>query len=168
MLEAFVGWEGVGLSSFILINFWYTRCQAVRSAIKALIFNRIGDFGLCLAIGWIYLIFGSLDFATLSLLAPTLLDNSFIWMEWHIGSLNIIGCALSFAATGKSAQLGLHTWLSDAMEGPTPVSALIHAATMVTAGLFLIFRSAIHSVIVVIFYIGAWFLPILPAWYRTT
>jgi NADH-quinone oxidoreductase subunit L len=97
LLQAFVGWEGVGLSSFILINFWYTRCQAVRSAIKALILNRIGDFGLCLAIGWIYLIFGSLDFATISLLAPTLLDNSFIWMEWHIGSLNIIGCALSFA-----------------------------------------------------------------------
>ena len=140
LLQAFVGWEGVGLSSFLLINFWKTRGQAVRSAIKALIFNRIGDFGLCLAMGGMYLLFGSLDFATMCLLAPTMAEACLIWMTFKIGALNFIGAWLILAAIGKSAQLGLHGWLSDAMEGPTPVSALIHAATMVTAGVFLIYR----------------------------
>ena len=145
LLQAFVGWEGVGLSSFLLINFWKTRTQAVKSAIKALIFNRIGDFGLCVAMGGMYLLFGSFDFATLCLLAPSLASASFIWITLKIGALNLIGAFLLLAAIGKSSQLGLQAWLSDAMEGPIPVSALIHAATMVTAGVYLIYRcSMIH------------------------
>ena len=108
LLQAFVGWEGVGLSSFLLINFWKTRGQAVRSAVKALIFNRIGDFGLCIAMGGMYLIFGSLDFATMCLLAPTMSEACLIWMTFKIGALNFIGAWLLLAAVGKSAQLGLH------------------------------------------------------------
>ena len=127
-LQLFVGWEGVGLCSYLLINFWFTRIQANKAAIKAMIFNRIGDFCLIVSILFLFLNFKTLDFSTLFLLIP--------FLDFKI--LNIIGGFLFLGAVGKSAQLGLHCWLPDAMEGPTPVSALIHAATMVTAGIFLI------------------------------
>ena len=131
LIQAFIGWEGIGIASFLLVNFWMTRCNAVRSAIKALLFNRIGDFGLCLAMGGMYLIFGSLDFATICLLAPTMTEWNLTCATFEIGALNWISTLLFLSTMGKSAQVGLHSWLSDAMEGPTPVSALIHAATMV-------------------------------------
>lgn len=132
-LQLFIGWEGVGLCSYLLINFWFTRIQANKAAIKAMLINRIGDMGLILAIFLILKYFGSLEFEILS--------N--ILLEENSQEVIEIICFLLFIATiGKSAQLGLHTWLPDAMEGPTPVSALIHAATMVTAGVFLIIRSA--------------------------
>jgi len=139
-LQMFVGWEGVGLSSYLLINFWFTRIQANKAAIKAMLINRIGDFALLLAIFSIYFIFNSLDYDVIFTLVPLALDYQ-VWVAGFEFSLIDIICILLFiGAMGKSAQLGLHTWLPDAMEGPTPVSALIHAATMVTAGVFLIAR----------------------------
>jgi len=139
-LQMFVGWEGVGICSYLLINFWFTRIQANKAAIKAMLINRIGDFALLLAIFGIYFICNSLNYDIIFTMAP-LFENYYL----SIGNLKISGidliCILLFVgAMGKSAQLGLHTWLPDAMEGPTPVSALIHAATMVTAGVFLICR----------------------------
>nr|YP_010289347.1 NADH dehydrogenase subunit 5 [Erythropodium caribaeorum]UKP87618.1 NADH dehydrogenase subunit 5 [Erythropodium caribaeorum] len=129
-VQLFIGWEGVGLCSYLLINFWFTRIQANKAAIKAMLINRIGDIGLMLAIILIWKEFGTLDYCSLfSTLHPS---SACTW----------ICILLTIGAIGKSAQLGLHTWLPDAMEGPTPVSALIHAATMVTAGVFLIIRSA--------------------------
>nr|YP_010322720.1 NADH dehydrogenase subunit 5 [Arula petunia]UKP87338.1 NADH dehydrogenase subunit 5 [Arula petunia] len=129
-VQLFIGWEGVGLCSYLLINFWFTRIQANKAAIKAMLINRIGDIGLMLAIILIWKEFGVLDYCSLfSALSPS---SACTW----------ICILLTIGAVGKSAQLGLHTWLPDAMEGPTPVSALIHAATMVTAGVFLIIRSA--------------------------
>nr|YP_010322608.1 NADH dehydrogenase subunit 5 [Acrophytum claviger]UKP87170.1 NADH dehydrogenase subunit 5 [Acrophytum claviger] len=129
-VQLFIGWEGVGLCSYLLINFWFTRIQANKAAIKAMLINRIGDIGLMLAIILIWKEFGVLDYCSLfSALSPS---SACTW----------ICILLTVGAVGKSAQLGLHTWLPDAMEGPTPVSALIHAATMVTAGVFLIIRSA--------------------------
>ena len=139
-IQLFFGWEGVGLASYLLINFWYTRLQANKSAIKAMLVNRVGDFGLALGIIATFSLFKSVDFATVFACSSHFAETSFIFfhLEWH--ALNLI-CALLFVgAVGKSAQLGLHTWLPDAMEGPTPVSALIHAATMVTAGVFMIAR----------------------------
>jgi len=139
-IQLFFGWEGVGLASYLLINFWYTRLQANKSAIKAMLVNRVGDFGLALGIIATFSLFKSVDFATVFACSAHFADTSFIFfqLEWH--ALSLI-CALLFVgAVGKSAQLGLHTWLPDAMEGPTPVSALIHAATMVTAGVFMIAR----------------------------
>ena len=129
-VQLFIGWEGVGLCSYLLINFWFTRIQANKAAIKAMLINRIGDIGLMLAIILIWKEFGVLDYCSLfSALSPS-------------SACTCICILLTIGAVGKSAQLGLHTWLPDAMEGPTPVSALIHAATMVTAGVFLIIRSA--------------------------
>nr|YP_010322622.1 NADH dehydrogenase subunit 5 [Acrossota amboinensis]UKP87184.1 NADH dehydrogenase subunit 5 [Acrossota amboinensis] len=129
-VQLFIGWEGVGLCSFLLINFWFTRIQANKAAIKAMLINRVGDIGLMLAIILIWKEFGVLDYCSLfSVLSSS---SACTW----------ICILLTIGAAGKSAQLGLHTWLPDAMEGPTPVSALIHAATMVTAGVFLIIRSA--------------------------
>ncbi|CAL6448416.1 unnamed protein product [Bathycoccus prasinos] len=139
-IQLFFGWEGVGLASYLLINFWYTRLQANKSAIKAMLVNRVGDFGLALGIIATFSLFKSVDFATVFACSAHFAETSFIFfhLEWH--ALSLI-CALLFVgAVGKSAQLGLHTWLPDAMEGPTPVSALIHAATMVTAGVFMIAR----------------------------
>lgn len=130
-IQMFLGWEGVGLCSYLLISFWFTRVQANKAAIKALIVNRVGDFGLSIGIIFIFFFFRSVDFATVFALAPFYSGNAFLE----------VACLLLFVGSvGKSAQLGLHTWLPDAMEGPTPVSALIHAATMVTAGVFLIIR----------------------------
>ena len=139
-LQMFVGWEGVGLSSYLLINFWFTRIQANKAAIKAMLVNRVGDFALLLAIFAIYFVFNSLDYDTVFSLTPLMLDHKILIGGSEIPALDMICILLFVGAMGKSAQLGLHTWLPDAMEGPTPVSALIHAATMVTAGVFLLAR----------------------------
>ncbi|YP_001031202.1 NADH dehydrogenase subunit 5 (mitochondrion) [Amphimedon queenslandica] len=129
-LQLFIGWEGVGVCSYLLINFWLTRIRANRAAMKAMLVNRMGDIGVVLAMLLMYREFGTLDFSTLSGLSGT-----------DAPHMTAICLLLLMGAVGKSAQLGLHTWLPDAMEGPTPVSALIHAATMVTAGVYLIIRS---------------------------
>jgi len=141
-IQMFVGWEGVGLCSYLLINFWYTRIQANKAAIKAMVLNRIGDFGLILGILIIFVKYKSVDYSTVFALTPLFINDTFIFLNIEFNLINIIGFLLFVGAVGKSAQLGLHTWLPDAMEGPTPVSALIHAATMVTAGVFLIARSS--------------------------
>ena len=139
-LQMFVGWEGVGLCSYLLINFWYGRIQANKSALKAMIINRIGDFGLALAIFSIYALFQSLDYPIVFSLVSNYSESTLSIFGLNMNILDIIGFFIFIGAVGKSAQIGLHTWLPDAMEGPTPVSALIHAATMVTAGVFLICR----------------------------
>ena len=139
-LQMFVGWEGVGLSSYLLINFWFTRIQANKSAIKAMLVNRIGDFFILLAMFLIYYVFNSLDYDIVFNLAPLTLGYTILIGGIDFNAIDIICIFLFLGAMGKSAQLGLHTWLPDAMEGPTPVSALIHAATMVTAGVFLLAR----------------------------
>lgn len=139
-VQMFLGWEGVGLCSYLLINFWYTRVQANKAAIKAMIMNRIGDFGLSLGMMAIFAIFQTIDFATFFAIAPVMADKNFLFLNYSVDVLTTICLLLFVGSVGKSAQLGLHTWLPDAMEGPTPVSALIHAATMVTAGVFLIVR----------------------------
>lgn len=139
-LQMFVGWEGVGVSSYLLINFWFTRIQANKAAIKAMLVNRVGDFALLLSIFTIYFIFNSLDYDVVFTLAPLALGFKICIGSFQVPALDFICFFLFLGAMGKSAQLGLHTWLPDAMEGPTPVSALIHAATMVTAGVFLICR----------------------------
>jgi len=145
-IQMFFGWEGVGLASYLLINFWFTRLQANKSAIKAMLMNRVGDFGLALGIMAIFSLFKTVDFATVFAcahsLSPKIHTFSFCTFEWQSNPLDLIGILLFIGAIGKSAQLGLHTWLPDAMEGPTPVSALIHAATMVTAGVFLLARTS--------------------------
>jgi len=142
-VQLFVGWEGVGLCSFLLINFWFARIQANKAAIKAMVINRIGDFGLALGIFLIFVYFKSVDYATVFALTPFFVDVNLQLLSFDLNVLNLIGFLLFIGAIGKSAQLGLHTWLPDAMEGPTPVSALIHAATMVTAGVFLIARNSL-------------------------
>ena len=139
-LQLFFGWEGVGLCSYLLINFWFTRLQANKSAIKAMIVNRVGDFGLAIAIFSIFLVFKTIDFCTVFSLVPYFASDNIFFLGYSFSSINLIAFLLFVGAVGKSAQLILHTWLPDAMEGPTPVSALIHAATMVTAGVFLIIR----------------------------
>jgi len=139
-LQLFVGWEGVGLASYLLINFWFTRIQANKSSIKAMLVNRVGDFFLLLAIFAIFLICDSLDFDVVFSLSTKIKEYSFALGYLNISLIHFICLCLFLGAVGKSAQLGLHSWLPDAMEGPTPVSALIHAATMVTAGVFLIIR----------------------------
>jgi NADH-ubiquinone oxidoreductase chain 5 len=139
-IQLFLGWEGVGLCSYLLISFWYTRIQANKAAIKAMIMNRIGDFGLSLGIMLIFYVFKSLDFTTVFTLVPFFAKKTVLFFNTEIHLLTTICLLLFIGAIGKSAQIGLHTWLPDAMEGPTPVSALIHAATMVTAGVFLIIR----------------------------
>jgi len=139
-VQMFVGWEGVGLCSFLLINFWFTRIQANKAAIKAMVVNRIGDFGLALGIFTIFVKFKALDYATVFSMVPFFCNDYIIFLNIKFNVISLIGILLIIGAMGKSAQLGLHTWLPDAMEGPTPVSALIHAATMVTAGVFLLAR----------------------------
>ena len=139
-LQMFVGWEGVGLSSYLLINFWFTRIQANKSAIKAMLVNRVGDFFILLGLFSIYYVFNSLDYDIVFSLVPLVTDLKLLFINFEISAIDLICLFLFFGAMGKSAQLGLHTWLPDAMEGPTPVSALIHAATMVTAGVFLLAR----------------------------
>lgn len=141
LIQLFLGWEGVGLCSYLLINFWFTRIQANKAAIKAMVLNRIGDLALSLAIFLNFALFGTFNFSvifsTVSLEIFTIFE---VFGVMVLQYLDVIGILFAIGAAGKSAQIGLHTWLPDAMEGPTPVSALIHAATMVTAGVFLIIR----------------------------
>jgi proton-translocating NADH-quinone oxidoreductase chain L len=139
-IQMFVGWEGVGVSSYLLINFWFTRIQANKSAIKAMLVNRVGDFFILIALFLIFFTFSSLDYDVVFSTSVLAAGNLHIFGLLHIPVIDLICLCLFLGAMGKSAQLGLHTWLPDAMEGPTPVSALIHAATMVTAGVFLISR----------------------------
>jgi NADH-quinone oxidoreductase subunit L len=139
-VQLFFGWEGVGLMSYLLIGFWYDRPSANAAAIKAFIVNRVGDFGFALGIFAVFLIFGSLDFSTVFGRAPGVVGAKMEFLSWQVDKLPLACILLFIGAMGKSAQIPLHTWLPDAMEGPTPVSALIHAATMVTAGVFMVAR----------------------------
>ena len=139
-IQMFVGWEGVGICSYLLINFWFTRIQANKSAIKAMLVNRVGDFFILLGMFTIYVVFNTLDYDIVFSLVPLVYQNKILFWFLEFSVIDLISILLFLGAMGKSAQLGLHTWLPDAMEGPTPVSALIHAATMVTAGVFLIIR----------------------------
>jgi proton-translocating NADH-quinone oxidoreductase chain L len=139
-VQLFVGWEGVGLCSYLLINFWFSRLQANKAAIKAMIVNRVGDVGLALGIFGIFVVFKSVDYSTVFALSSNVAHETFLFFNFEVSKLDVICILLFIGAVGKSAQLGLHTWLPDAMEGPTPVSALIHAATMVTAGVFMVAR----------------------------
>ena len=141
-IQMFVGWEGVGLCSYLLINFWFTRIQANKAAIKAMLMNRIGDFSLIIGIIIIFIYYKSVDYASVASVTPFLKTDFINFLNINLGLLTVVSVFLFIGAVGKSAQLGLHTWLPDAMEGPTPVSALIHAATMVTAGVFLLARSS--------------------------
>lgn len=140
LVQIFVGWEGVGLCSYLLINFWFTRIQANKAAIKAILVNRVGDFGLALGIFGLFLETGSVEYSTIFSIVPFIFNKTFFLFSYEFHFLNLFSFLLFVGAVGKSAQVGLHTWLPDAIEGPTPVSALIHAATMVTAGVFLLVR----------------------------
>ncbi len=139
-LQLFFGWEGVGLSSYLLIGFWYEKESANVAAIKAFLVNRVGDIGFALGIIATFFIFGSVRFKDIFADVPLHALDTFQFLGYELHALTIAGFLLFIGAMGKSAQLGLHTWLPDAMEGPTPVSALIHAATMVTAGVFMVVR----------------------------
>jgi NADH-ubiquinone oxidoreductase chain 5 len=139
-IQLFIGWEGIGLCSYLLISFWNTRVQASKSALKALILNRIGDFGFLCGSLLVFYFFRSFDFSIVFGLSFYFQEVSLTLMSYKFNALEIISFFLFIGSMGKSAQIGLHTWLPDAMEGPTPVSALIHAATLVTAGIFLVVR----------------------------
>ncbi len=139
-LQLFFGWEGVGLCSYLLIGFWYKKESANNAAIKAFVVNRIGDFGLAIGIFLIFFYFGSVNFNEVFQAAPQYIDKKISIFGYEASLITFICLFLFIGAMGKSAQFLLHTWLPDAMEGPTPVSALIHAATMVTAGVFLVVR----------------------------
>ncbi|WP_027548096.1 NADH-quinone oxidoreductase subunit L [Bradyrhizobium sp. WSM2254] len=140
LVQLFFGWEGVGLASYLLIGFWYQKPSANAAAIKAFVVNRVGDFGFALGIFAIFMLVGSTDFETIFHAAPGLTGKTINFLGWHADALTLTCLLLFMGAMGKSAQFLLHTWLPDAMEGPTPVSALIHAATMVTAGVFMVAR----------------------------
>jgi NADH-quinone oxidoreductase subunit L len=142
LAQMFFGWEGVGLASYLLIGFWYHKPEANAAAIKAFIVNRVGDFGFALGIFAVFMMTSSIDFDTIFAQAPSLTGKAINFFGWHADALTLICLLLFMGAMGKSAQFLLHTWLPDAMEGPTPVSALIHAATMVTAGVFMVARRA--------------------------
>ena len=140
LVQLFFGWEGVGVASYLLIGFWYKKESAHTAAMKAFVVNRVGDFGFALGILAVYQIFGSIQFDDIFANAAMMRDSQIGFLGQALPALEVAGILLFIGAMGKSAQLGLHTWLPDAMEGPTPVSALIHAATMVTAGVFMICR----------------------------
>ncbi len=140
LLQVFLGWEGVGLCSYLLIGFWYNKESACNAAMKAFIVNRVGDFGMALGLFAAFVLFGSIQFEDIFAAAPSKVDEVFTIFGCSFDAITLTCVLLFIGAMGKSAQLGLHTWLPDAMEGPTPVSALIHAATMVTAGIFLVAR----------------------------
>src|SRR5690554_1772117 len=169
-LQMFFGWEGVGLASYLLIGFWYTRPSANAAAIKAFVVNRVGDFGFLLGIFGVFVFFGSVNFDAIFASAAAIAENPegaggevFRFLGWSLtqaGALTAICLLLLMGAMGKSAQVPLHTWLPDAMEGPTPVSALIHAATMVTAGVFMLARLSpvfelSHTALLVVTIVGA-------------
>lgn len=139
-LQLFFGWEGVGLASYLLIGFWYHKPSAYNAAIKAFIVNRVGDFGFALGIFAVFTLFNSIQYDTVFASAPAEVGKTMEFLGYHVDALTLICLLLFMGAMGKSAQFLLHTWLPDAMEGPTPVSALIHAATMVTAGVFMVAR----------------------------
>jgi NADH-quinone oxidoreductase subunit L len=140
LIQLFFGWEGVGLASYLLIGFWYHKPEANAAAIKAFIVNRVGDFGFALGIFAVFMLTGAIDLDTVFAQAPALTGKTINMFGWQVDALTITCLLLFMGAMGKSAQFLLHTWLPDAMEGPTPVSALIHAATMVTAGVFMVAR----------------------------
>jgi NADH-quinone oxidoreductase subunit L len=140
LVQMFFGWEGVGLASYLLIGFWYQKPSANAAAIKAFVVNRVGDFGFALGIFAVFALIGSTDFETIFAGAPGLSGKTIDFFGWHADALTLTCLLLFMGAMGKSAQFLLHTWVPDAMEGPTPVSALIHAATMVTAGVFMVAR----------------------------
>ena len=140
LVQMFFGWEGVGLASYLLIGFWFYKPEANAAAIKAFLVNRVGDFGFSLGIFSVFYLTGAIDFDTIFAQAPSLVGKSFHFLSWDFDALTVVCLLLFMGAMGKSAQFLLHTWLPDAMEGPTPVSALIHAATMVTAGVFMVAR----------------------------
>ncbi|MEZ5690338.1 MAG: NADH-quinone oxidoreductase subunit L [Rickettsiales bacterium] len=140
LVQLFLGWEGVGLCSYLLIGFWFKKQSACNAAMKAFIVNRVGDFGFALGIFAVFVLFGSVQFDEIFAAASSHSADSFSFLGYQFHALTLISILLFIGAMGKSAQLGLHTWLPDAMEGPTPVSALIHAATMVTAGVFMVVR----------------------------
>jgi NADH-quinone oxidoreductase subunit L len=139
-VQLFFGWEGVGLASYLLIGFWYHRPSANAAAIKAFIVNRVGDFGFALGIFAVFTLFNSVQYDTVFASAPDHVGETMNFLGYQVDALTLICLLLFMGAMGKSAQFLLHTWLPDAMEGPTPVSALIHAATMVTAGVFMVAR----------------------------
>ena len=140
LVQLFFGWEGVGVASYLLIGFWYHKASAHEAAMKAFIVNRVGDFGFALGIFALFHLTGSVQLDIIFAATPTLQESRFVILGLSLPALEVAGILLFIGAMGKSAQLGLHTWLPDAMEGPTPVSALIHAATMVTAGVFMVCR----------------------------
>ena len=140
LVQMFFGWEGVGLASYLLIGFWYKKPSACAAAIKAFVVNRVGDLGFMLGIFGTYLVFGTVSIPEILAAAPGMAGSTIGFLGHRFDTMTILCVLLFIGAMGKSAQLGLHTWLPDAMEGPTPVSALIHAATMVTAGVFMVCR----------------------------
>jgi NADH-quinone oxidoreductase subunit L len=160
LVQIFFGWEGVGLASYLLIGFWYKKPSAWAAAIKAFVVNRVGDFGFMLGIFALFMLFGTVDIDTILAGVPAAKGATFSFLGMQVDAITTIALLLFVGAMGKSAQVPLHTWLPDAMEGPTPVSALIHAATMVTAGVFLVCRmSALYDASVtastVVTYVGA-------------
>jgi len=160
LIVMFFGWEGIGLASFLLISFWHTRIQASKSAIKAMLVNRVGDIGLMLGICAAFLTFKTLDYAVIFALTPIAIDKTLSFFGFELSAISVISFLFFWGVLGKSAQLGLHVWLPDAMEGPTPVSALIHAATLVIAGVVLMIRCSIlfensETVLTVVSIIGA-------------
>jgi NADH-ubiquinone oxidoreductase chain 5 len=160
LIVMFFGWEGIGLASFLLISFWHTRIQASKSAIKAMLVNRVGDVGLMLGICVVFLCFKTVDYAAIFALEPLVVDKTISFFGFEFSVLSVISFLLFWGVLGKSAQLGLHIWLPDAMEGPTPVSALIHAATLVISGVVLMIRCSIffensESVLSIVSIVGA-------------
>lgn len=140
LVQMFFGWEGVGLASYLLIGFWFKKPSANAAAIKAFVVNRVGDLGFMLGIFGTYLVFGTISIPAILEAAPSMAGSTIGFLWFRADTMTVLCLLLFVGAMGKSAQLGLHTWLPDAMEGPTPVSALIHAATMVTAGVFMVCR----------------------------
>jgi NADH-quinone oxidoreductase subunit L len=160
LVQMFFGWEGVGLASYLLIGFWYHKPSANAAAIKAFVVNRVGDFGFSLGIFGTFLVFGTVSIPAILEAAPGLAGSTIGFLGMRVDTMTLLCLLLFVGAMGKSAQLGLHTWLPDAMEGPTPVSALIHAATMVTAGVFMVCRLSPMFVVsptamTVVTYVGA-------------
>ena len=139
-LQLFFGWEGVGLCSYLLIGFWHKKNSANNAAIKAFIVNRIGDFGFAIGIFLIFIFFGTLNYEEVFALAPNFADTEINFLGLEVNLITVTCLFLFIGAMGKSAQMPLHVWLPESMEGPTPISALIHAATMVTAGVYLLAR----------------------------